>query len=177
MFDGQRHRFPPTTTSIASVLTGLSSKNSETARQVIQEIITTYGREKFSEEVHVIVADQEFMPTVLNEFFSRLGGDDELPIIPALAIGHALKGLSVSMMSYYKCFFDPMLEAMGVKVGSAEHSRYYKGSVIRNTNGLVTKFTEQLAIAAAHRYFSPEDDSTEQQVIIMDSDMRPISKL
>jgi len=144
MFDGQRHRFEPTTTSIISVLTG-----------------------------------QEFMPTMMNEFFSRLKGEDELPIIPALAIGHTMKGLSVSMMAYYKCFFDPMLEAMGVKPGSPEHKRYYKGSVIRKTNDLVTNFMEMLAVAAAHQYLSPdvrvERDPTIESVVVMDSNMRPMS--
>mmetsp|Transcript_16202 Transcript_16202/g.34205 ORF Transcript_16202/g.34205 Transcript_16202/m.34205 type:complete len:121 (+) Transcript_16202:415-777(+) len=111
-----------------------------------------HGEEKFSEAVHVIVADQEFMPTVINEFFSRLNSEDELPIIPALAIGHTMKGLSVSMMSYYRCFFDPMLGAMGVKVDTPEYSKYFKGSVIRKTNNLVTNFTEMLAVAAAHQY-------------------------
>ena len=73
MFDGERHRYTPTTTSICSVLTGLSSKNNETARQVLEEIISEYGPEEFYKAVHVVVADQEFMPTMINEFFSKLG--------------------------------------------------------------------------------------------------------
>ncbi len=102
MFNGERHRFPPSTTSIASVLAGLSSKNNDTARRMIQEIIREHGEEKFYDAVHVIVADQEFMPTMLNEFFSRLTSDSKLPIIPVLAIGHVMKGISVSMVSYYQ---------------------------------------------------------------------------
>ena len=94
------------------------------------------------------------MPTMLDYFFSHRKKYDDLPIIPALAIGHAMKGLSVSMMSYYKCFFDPLLEARGIKVGSPEHAKYYKGSVICKTNDLVTNFTEMLAVVAAHQYLT-----------------------
>ena len=137
MFNGDRHHFHPSTTSIASVLTGLSSKHSETARQVIQEIILLYGEQKFSEEAHVIVADQEFMPAIFTEFFSRLVTDEPLPIIPTLAVGHAMKGLSVSMMAFYKCFFNPMLEAIGTKIDSAEYNRLFC---------LVTSSTEQRRI-------------------------------
>eukprot|EP00984_Skeletonema_dohrnii_P018359 scaffold8555_cov159-Skeletonema_dohrnii-CCMP3373.AAC.3 len=153
MFNGERHRFSPSTTSISFVLTGLSSKNTETARQVVQQIINQYGEDRFNEAVHVIVADQEFMPTMINDFFARLREEDNnLPILPALAIGHAMKGLSVSMMSFYKCFFDPILEASGVKVGSPKHTKYYKGTVIRDTNELVTNSVEMAATAAAHQY-------------------------
>ena len=158
MFGGERHKFRPSTTSIAGVLAGLSSKNNDTARQVIQEIITKCGEEEFFNAVHMIVADQEFMPTMMSEFFSRLKTEEELPIIPALAIGHAIKGLSVSMMSYYQCFFDPMLDAMGIKVGSPEYNKFYKGSVIRNTNDLVANSTEMLALAAAHKYLTKVGD-------------------
>ena len=151
-FNGERHRFDPTTTEIVSVLRGLSSKHHETARRVIQEIINKRGEDSFYKAVHVVVADQEFMPTMLNEFFSGLGGEKPLPILPALAIGHTMKGLSVSMMSYYQCFFDPMLEALGIKPGSQEYKRYYSGKVIRNTNRLVSNFTEMLAVSAARLY-------------------------
>jgi len=152
-FNGERHRFNPSTTSISFVLTGLSSKNTETARQVVQQIINQYDEEKFNEAVHVIVADQEFLPTMINDFFSRLREEDNnLPILPALAIGHVMKGLSVSMMSFYKCFFDSILEASGVKVGSPQHAKYYKGTVIRDTNELVTQSIEMAAVAAAHHY-------------------------
>ena len=154
MFGGDRHRFEPCTTSIASVLTNLSSKNFDTAHQILQDLINQHGEEEFNKAVHVVVADQEFSPVIFSEFFSHLTADKQLPILPALAIGHAMKNVSTTMMSYYECFFDPMLEAMGVKVGSPEHAKYYKGSEIRKTNGLVANFTEMLALAAAHKYLT-----------------------
>ena len=104
--------------------------------------------------MHVIVADQEFMPTIMKEFFSSLKTDSPLPIIPTLAVGHALKGLSVSMMSFYKCYFDPMLNAIGIKVDWPEYKVLCKGSVIRDTNRLVINFTEMLAYAAALQYLA-----------------------
>jgi len=203
MFGGERYRFPPSSTCVGGVLTGLSSKNSDTAIRLIQEIKNRLGEEKFNKEVHVVVADQEFMPPILNRFFSKLArGDEVLPIIPALAIGHAMKGLSVSMMSYYQCFFDPMLETMGVKVGSPEYKKLYKGTMIRKTTNLVANFTEMLAISTAHRYLSEvgkeqrikvhggmaspiaiinehiasngSSDSTAYSAVAMDPDMRPI---
>lgn len=118
------------------------------------------------------------MPTIMNEFFSKLGTDEELPIIPMLAIGHVMKGLSVSMMSYYKCFFDPMLKSMGVKEGSPEYNQYYKGKVIRKTNDLVTNATETLAIVAAGQYYQNKSglaDPTSESVVVIDRHMRPQS--
>ena len=47
-----------------------------------------------------------------------------------------------------------MLEALGIKVGSPEHAKYCKGTVIRNTNELVNNATEMLAVAAAHQYIT-----------------------
>ena len=124
MFVKARHRFTPSTTHITNVLTGLSSKHSESAREIIQDLIRTYGEDDFYKAVHVIVADQEFMPTVAHEFFSQLGSDDELPIIPALAIGHeyhtssqAPKGVSFGILGYLKfCIatcYDTLMKAEG----------------------------------------------------------------
>ena len=57
MFNKERHRFSPSTTSIASVLTGLSSKHNDTARQVIQEVVSQHGEDAYYKAVYVIVAD------------------------------------------------------------------------------------------------------------------------
>ena len=78
----------------------------DTARQVIQEIISQYGKVKFNETVHVIVADKEYMPTMINEFFSCLTDENKLPILPAIAIGHEVENISTSMMVYYQCFLS-----------------------------------------------------------------------
>ena len=97
-----------------------------------------------------------------------------------------------------------MLEAIGVKVGSPEHAKYYKGRVIRKTNNLVTNFTEMLAVAAANKYLaevgnesrievegssfvSPnsiitthfaseecDEDETARSCVVMDPNMRPV---
>jgi len=58
----------------------LNSTNNKTARQVINEIIAHHGKEEFYKAVHVVVADQDFMPTMLNAFLSRLTTDKQLPL-------------------------------------------------------------------------------------------------
>lgn len=47
-FGGERCRCTCSTTNISSILTGMSSKHFETARQVIQEIKNTHGEEKLT---------------------------------------------------------------------------------------------------------------------------------
>ena len=103
-------------------------------------------------------------------------------------------------MSYYQCYFDPMLEALGIKQGSQEYKRYYSGKVIRNTNRLVSNFTEMLAVSAARLYLDEVGrdrrieiegrmmapnaiistylldgpDQTASSVTVMDPNMRPM---
>ena len=80
---------------------------------MIQDIISQRGKEEFYKAVHVIIADREFMPTMLNEFFSKLTGDKNLPIISVFAIGHAMKAISVSMMSLLPVLLRPDAQIRG----------------------------------------------------------------
>ena len=41
-----------------------------------------------------------------------------------------------------------------MKIGTPEHAKYYKGTVIRNTNALVTNFTKMLVVASVHQYLT-----------------------
>ena len=150
----QRHRFHPTTTVITDVLTNLTSKNHDSARRILESIKSTVGEEEFKKSVHPVTADQEFMPTIVQDYFCKLKSGEPLSILPILACGHAMKGQCTSMISFYDCFFHKIIASLGVREGSSEHRRLCKGKEIRETNRFSATSLESLAVAYAKMYLS-----------------------
>jgi hypothetical protein len=104
-----RHKALISTTIVTDILTGVSSKNHEAAQTVLERAMERFGKDEWWQSVHMLVADQEFMPTFYRLFFTSLDTEEAMPLILMLAMGHGMKSIAVSMMTYYKSLFDPLL--------------------------------------------------------------------
>ena len=113
------------------------------------------GLDDWWKAVHVLVADQEFMPHFYRAFFASLvanEGRQKMPLVLMLAFGHGLKSVAVSMLTFYSGIFDSLFKAQGISVGSPKYGRLRKGREIRETIRWVVNALETLRITFAHRY-------------------------
>jgi hypothetical protein len=148
-----RHKSTVTTTLVTGILTGVSSKNSEAAQSILLA-------RKSGGTVHTLMADQEFMPQFYRAFFGSLvNNQKKMPLILMLAMGHGLKSVAVSMLTYYASWFDLLFKAQGITVDSPKYNRIRKGRVIRDTIRWVVTALESLRVAFANKYLSEKGKS------------------
>jgi hypothetical protein len=72
----------------------------------------------------------------------------------------ALKAGCLHKGEHSSSFFDPIMESIGIKVGSPEYIRYCNGGVIRDTNRLADNTVEMLAVTVAKKYLSEVGNDT-----------------
>lgn len=164
-YGGQRTYFKPSTTIINDVNTGISSKHCEAAEQMLETIIDHMKKGEEDNAIMLLMADQEFMPYFYSKLFSMLyttnrdkKTNERLPLLLSLAMGHALKGISISMIAYYQAILDPLFIAQGMKIDSTKYNNIRSGKVICDSIRWYTCATESLRIAYAKKYLEEMKD-------------------
>ena len=100
---GDREKLHIATTLITDVIKDLNSQNSHAAREILQSYIHSCSN-TFTERVHTMTSDQEFMPSLYRMLFLSLhleDKDNKLPLVLPLAMGHAIKAMACSLMTFY----------------------------------------------------------------------------
>ena len=168
---GGREKVDPATTLVTDIVKDLSSKNSEAAWEIMKRYMHTHSN--FYELVHTCTSDQEFMPSLYRKLFLSLhpaNQSKKLPLILPLAMGHAVKSMSCSMLACYRPFFDELFKAIGVKLNSPKHQRYLDGKHIKETVKFVIGAIETLRSAEAKLYLN--ENGNTQCIVCSDGKQR-----
>ena len=72
------------------------------------------------------------------------------------------------MLQTYSVWFELLMKANGITIGSPEHSRLIKGRNIRNTTKMVTNCITTLRMAMAKEYLDHRGDT-----ILLESQLTP----
>ena len=162
---GGREKVDPATTLVTDIIKDLSSKNSEAAWEILKRCMHIH--DDFFDMVHTFTSDQEFMPHLYRKLFLSLHPDSKskkLPLVLPLAMGHAVKSMSCSMLACYRPFFDELFKGIGVKPNTPKHRRLLDGKHIKETVKFVIGSIETLRSAQAKQYLSENGDKNVSHV-------------